>query len=166
MILVLTGGLSYGQQGFHLAPGETVIAVDGVPIRATDRRAHGKPIPVVAAATAPVAAARHSPPAHAALAHAHPHRSNTPPAVTQTSRSGAPPIIGQGTAAYQHALREAQIIASRGGDYHRRSDGGHPLGNAPGCSRSGTGYTWDRNRPGHCWENELPDSRIVARARA
>ncbi len=73
-------------------------------------------------------------------------------------------VIGEGTAAaYQHALREAQIIAARGSNYHRHGDGGHPLGVAPGCSYAGTGYTWDPNRPGHCYLGELPDSRIVAR---
>lgn len=78
---------------------------------------------------------------------------------------GYPAIIGYGTPAYEHALREAQIIASRGLNYHRYPDGGHPLGNAPGARYSGTGYTWDMNRPGHCWEDELPASRIIARAR-
>ncbi len=82
------------------------------------------------------------------------------------SRSGNSAVIGEGTAAYQHALREAQIIAARGSNYHRHGDGGHPLGVAPGCSYAGTGYTWDPNRPGHCYLGELPDSRIVARARA
>lgn len=136
MILVVTIHSAQAQQGFHLAPGETLIAIDGVPIGQTDRQptlssdTNGTRIPV------------------------------------QSPRAGVPPIIGEGTPAYQHALREAQIIASRGGNYHRNGDGGHPLGTAPGCSYSGTGYTWDMNRPGHCWENELPDSRIVARARA
>lgn len=79
---------------------------------------------------------------------------------------GYPCIIGEGTAAYAHALREAQIIASHGGNYAHWPDGGHPLGNAPGARYSGTGYTWDMNRPGHCWENEIHPSRIIARARA
>ena len=138
---------SFGQDGFNLAPGEKVIAINGVPVQSAmttsqpSSCANGN----CAASVGGVAIAM-------------------PSAVT--TRGGRSPIIGEGTAAYQHALREAQIIAARGGNYHRHGDGGHPLGNAPGCSYSGTGYTWDMNRPGHCWEGELPESRIVARARA
>jgi len=74
-------------------------------------------------------------------------------------------IVGKGTDTYQHALREATIIAERGADYHLHRDGGHPLGNAPGTTYSGTGYSWDFNRPNHCWYGELPESQLVARAR-
>jgi hypothetical protein len=138
---------SFGQEGFNLAPGEKVIAINGVPFQSAmttsqpSSCANGNCAANVGGVTSTVPAA-------------------------VTTRGGRSPIIGEGTAAYQHALREAQIIAARGGNYHRHSDGGHPLGNAPGCKYSGTGYTWDMNRPGHCWEDELPESRIVARARA
>lgn len=58
--------------------------------------------------------------------------------------------------AYAHALKEAQILA-------RNQTYGHPLGVAPGCSRSGTGYSWSP-RPNHCYYGELPDSMLKARA--
>ena len=73
-------------------------------------------------------------------------------------------VVNRDANAYAHALREAQILASRGEGYYRFRDGGHPLGVAPGCSRAGTGYSRDPNRPNHCWLGELPDSRLVARA--
>lgn len=73
-------------------------------------------------------------------------------------------VVDRDQRAYQHALREAQIIAARGEGYHRSSDGGHPLGVAPGCSFSGTGFSRDPNRPNHCYLGELPDSRLIARA--
>jgi hypothetical protein len=138
---------SYGQEGFNLAPGEKVIAINGVPVQST--MTTGQPANCVNGNCAVNGRGMVRGVASAVV-----------------TRGGRSPIIGEGTAAYQHALREAQIIAARGGNYHRHSDGGHPLGNAPGCSYSGTGYTWDMNRPGHCWEGELPESRIVARARA
>ena len=166
MILVATIHSSQGQQGYHLAPGETVIAVDGVPVGQTDRQPTPKTIlnstPMAVPSASVIPSATGKPPWQPTLSSS----ANGTSMSMQASRSGVPPIIGEGTPAYQHALREAQIIASRGGNYHRHGDGGHPLGTAPGCSYSGTGYTWDRNRPGHCWENELPDNRIVARARA
>lgn len=73
-------------------------------------------------------------------------------------------VVNRDAAAYDHALREAQILAGRGEGYYRFKDGGHPLGVAPGCSRAGTGYSRDPNRPNHCWLGELPDSRLIARA--
>lgn len=65
-------------------------------------------------------------------------------------------VVNRDQRAYQHALREAQILAQRG-------TAGHPLGCAPGTSMSGTGYSWD-GRPNHCYLGELPSSRLVARA--
>lgn len=146
-VALLFGGLSYGQEGFNLAPGEILLGVNGVPVQQTRGQVQQRGTQV-------------QQPSCANGSCVVPMR----PAVRASG--GYPPIIGEGTAAYQHALREAQIIASRGGNYHRHGDGGHPLGNAPGCTHSGTGFTWDVNRPGHCWEDELPQSRIVARARA
>lgn len=65
-------------------------------------------------------------------------------------------VVNRDPVAYNHALREARILAQRG-------TAGHPLGCAPGCSRSGTGYSWSP-RPNHCFYGELSDSRLVARA--
>jgi hypothetical protein len=73
-------------------------------------------------------------------------------------------VVNRDANAYAHALREAQILANRGEGYYKFRDGGHPLGVAPGCSRAGTGYSRDPNRPNHCWLGELPDSRLIARA--
>lgn len=73
-------------------------------------------------------------------------------------------VVNRDANAYAHALREAQILASRGEGYYRYKDGGHPLGVAPGCTKAGTGYSRDPNRPNHCWLGEVPDSRLIARA--
>lgn len=67
-------------------------------------------------------------------------------------------IVNRDERAYQHALREAQVLA-------RRRTAGHPLGVAPGCRFSGTGISLSANRPNHCFL-ELPQSRLVARAMA
>lgn len=65
-------------------------------------------------------------------------------------------IVNRDPAAYNHALREAQILASRRGS-------GHPLGVAPGCSYSGTGTSFSPESPNHCYKS-MPESRLVARA--
>jgi hypothetical protein len=65
-------------------------------------------------------------------------------------------VVNRDPVAYNHAVREAQILANRG-------TAGHPLGCAPGCSKSGTGYSWSP-RPNHCFYGELSDNRLVARA--
>ncbi len=148
------------QEGFQLAPGEKLLAVNGVPVNQSgsgvQQASYAQPMTTHQLSTT----------------NAYPQASVGYPSQPVTSyapspsRGGNSAVIGEGTAAYQHALREAQIIAARGSNYHRHGDGGHPLGVAPGCSYAGTGYTWDPNRPGHCYLGELPDSRIVARARA
>lgn len=79
-------------------------------------------------------------------------------------RGAAGLVVNRDARAYAHALQEAQILASRGEGYYRFKDGGHPLGVAPGCSRAGTGYSRDPNRPNHCWLGEMPESRLIARA--
>ena len=66
---------------------------------------------------------------------------------------------------YAIVYKEAKTLAARGQQYYRHPDGGHPAGVAPGCRMAGTGYSWDSNRPNHCYYGELPDSRIVARVR-
>jgi hypothetical protein len=64
--------------------------------------------------------------------------------------------VNRNRAAYNHALKEAQILASRG-------TAGHPMGCAPGSSRSGTGYSWG-GAPNHCYYGQLSDSQLIARA--
>jgi len=66
-------------------------------------------------------------------------------------------IVNRSERAYLHALREAEILA-------RRRTAGHPLGVAPGCRYSGTGISLSADRPNHCYLEELPESRLVARA--
>ena len=65
-------------------------------------------------------------------------------------------VVNRNQAAYNHALREAQILA-------RNGSAGHPLGCAPGTRRSGTGYSYG-STPNHCYYGQLPDSQLVARA--
>ncbi len=69
---------------------------------------------------------------------------------------GYPVVCRTDERAYQHALREAQILASQGRVYH-------PLGCAPGTSASGCGSSFDPNRPNHCFYRS--GRRLVARAR-
>ena len=69
---------------------------------------------------------------------------------------GYPVICRTDERAYQHALREAQILASQGRVYH-------PLGCAPGTSASGCGSSFHANRPNHCYYRS--GKRLVARAR-
>ena len=65
-------------------------------------------------------------------------------------------VVRKDERAYQHALREAKILAAQ----HRA---GHPLGCAPGARYSGTGYTYSA-RPRHCFYRKLSESRLIARA--
>lgn len=90
-------------------------------------------------------------------------KSNSQP-IRSAIRGAAGLIVNRDARAYAHALREAQILAARGEGYYGFKDGGHPLGVAPGCSRAGTGYSRDPNRPNHCWLGEMPESRLIARA--
>ena len=69
---------------------------------------------------------------------------------------GYPVVCRTDERAYQHALREAQILASQGRVYH-------PLGCAPGTFASGCGSSFDLNRPNHCYYRS--GRRLVARAR-
>ena len=71
------------------------------------------------------------------------------------------PVINKDPEVYAHALKEAQMVAAQGKNYSV----GHPLGTHPSCKHSGTGWSRSPHRPGHCYEDELPESRIVARAR-
>ena len=65
-------------------------------------------------------------------------------------------VVNRDPRAYAHALKEARILASR-------HSAGHPLGVAPGCRYSGTGYSYGI-RPHHCYYGEISESRLVARA--
>ena len=66
-------------------------------------------------------------------------------------------VVNRDSRAYAHALREAQILAAAG-------TAGHPLGVAPGCRVSGTGFTYSSSKPNHCYYGEISESRLVARA--
>lgn len=68
---------------------------------------------------------------------------------------GYPAVYRADERAYQHALREANILASR-------NTVGHPLGCAPGTTGSGTGTSWSASRPNHCFFRS--GRRLVARA--
>ena len=82
-------------------------------------------------------------------------------------QSSSYPEINRDPAIYEYAMRVARINASRGENYQKYPGGGHPLsGELSGGYKEGSGWTRDPNRAGHCWEYELPESRIVARARA
>lgn len=121
-------GQDYDPRDFNLAPGERLVAVNGVPVNQS------------------VTISQPAQP------------------IRSIVRGAVGLVVNRDANAYAHALREAQILASRGEGYYRFKDGGHPLGVAPGCSRAGTGYSRDPNRPNHCWLGELPESRLVARA--
>ncbi len=65
-------------------------------------------------------------------------------------------VVNRNQSAFNHALREAQILARRGFSHH-------PLGVAPGARMSGTGSSFSPDQPNHCYDH-LPESRLVARA--
>lgn len=159
-LCLFTAHFAAAQEGFQLAPGEKLLAVNGVPVNQSSpaQQSYGVQQANWGQRAGDVQQTSFVQPATVS--------GYAPVPMQMPTRGGSSAVVGEGTAAYQHALREAQIIAARGGNYHRTGDGGHPLGVAPGCSYSGTGYTWDPNRPGHCYLGELPDSRLVARARA
>lgn len=69
---------------------------------------------------------------------------------------GYPAVYNANEQAYQHALREAKILASQRRVYH-------PLGCAPGTRASGCGSSFDANRPNHCYFRS--GKTLVARAR-
>jgi hypothetical protein len=77
-------------------------------------------------------------------------------AIGLIAADGYPVICRTDERAYQHALREAHILASKGRVYN-------PLGCAPGTSASGCGSSFHANRPNHCYYRS--GKRLVARAR-
>jgi hypothetical protein len=115
--------VSYAQ-GFDLAPGERLVAIDGVPVQSQVECSSGKCFPKLNAT------------------------------ITDFRKNRE---VARDQRAYQHALREAQILADR-------QSVGHPLGVAPGCRYSGTGTSRSPDRPNHCYLNEISESRLVARA--
>lgn len=125
LIALLYGSVAnaqYDPKDYNLAPGEILVAVNGVPVEQL------RSTPVKSVVTAAV---------------------NAVEAISSR-------IVNRDQNAYNHALREAQILASR-----RAS--GHPLGVAPGCRYAGTGTSFSAQSPNHCYKN-LPESRLVARA--
>lgn len=117
----------YDLSGFNLAPGEVLVSVNGVPVSQLRSAQSSGPIATIAQAAKNVVS-------------------------SISSR-----IVNRDARAYEHALREAQILASR------RSVG-HPLGVAPGCSYAGTGTSFSAEQPNHCYAREMPESRLIARA--
>lgn len=118
---------------FNLAPGEILVAVNGVPVNQVQRG----PVAQVVESVGNVV-------------------SNTVRAVGSTVVGISSRVVNRDQVAFDHAQREAQILASRRGS-------GHPLGVAPGCSYSGTGTSFSSESPNHCYNN-LPESRLIARA--
>lgn len=119
----------YNVSDFNLAPGEVLVAVNGVPVNS----AYVQSARPVQAAVQAVGNVVHN-------------------VVSGISSR----IVNRDQRAYEHALREAQILASR-----RAS--GHPLGVAPGCSYAGTGTSFSAEQPNHCYSG-MPESRLIARA--
>jgi hypothetical protein len=66
-----------------------------------------------------------------------------------------PGEVNRDPRAYDHAKREAQMLANSG------RGGWHPLGTAPGCSFSGCGQSTN-GVPNHCYVNQ--SHRLIARA--
>ncbi len=64
-------------------------------------------------------------------------------------------VVKKDSAAYRHALHEAQIMASRGRVYHA-------LGCAKGARYSGVGMSYS-DKPRHCYL-KMSTSRLIARA--
>jgi hypothetical protein len=118
---------------FNLAPGEILVAVNGVPVNQTQKG----PIYQVAESVGSVVV-------------------GTVRAVGGTITGISSRVVNRDQMAFDHAQREAQILANRRGS-------GHPLGVAPGCSYSGTGTSFSSESPNHCYK-DLPESRLVARA--
>jgi len=119
----------YNASDFNLAPGEVLIAVNGVPVSSAYVQ-NARPVQNVVQAVGNV--------------------------VHNVVSGISSRIVNRDQRAYEHALREAQILASR-----RAS--GHPLGVAPGCSYAGTGTSFSAEQPNHCYSN-VSESRLIARA--
>jgi hypothetical protein len=127
----VTGSTQCGPGG--CSNGERIIAINGVPVSSS---------PQQGTVTGPVRVVGH-------MAHA----------VGRTVSGVMGRVVNRDAAAFAHAQREAQLLASRG-------TVGHPLGVAPGCRYSGTGTSFSPDQPNHCYADEMPESRLVARAMA
>lgn len=134
LLLVGFSGVASSQDvsGFNLAPGEILISIDGVPVGSQQTCANGRCTPIANVVRGTVAVA------------------------TAPVRAVASAVVNRSQVAYDHAQREAAILASR-------QTAGHPLGVAPGCRYSGTGISFSESMPHHCYKS-LGDSRLVARA--
>lgn len=148
MLLCLSCGSAFAQSsandyGIALGPGETLVAVDGVPVEQLGSGSvcrGGTCTPV----RSTIAAA-------AAL----------PRAIVANTAE-----VMQDARAYAHAKREAQMQASLG-RY------GHFLGVAPGCTMSGVGVSFSESDPNHCQPRSFgilrrrsSPKQLVARASA
>lgn len=82
----------------------------------------------------------------------------TTPVVSKSPGGLMPGEINRDSRAYDHAKREAHMLANSG------NGAWHPLGvcTQAGCRYSGCGMSMN-GRPNHCYLN-MPESRIVARA--
>lgn len=137
MLLCLSCGSAFAQSsandyGIALGPGETLVAIDGVPVeqlRSGSVCRGGTCTPV----RSTIAAA-------AAL----------PRAIVANTAE-----VMRDARAYAHAKREAQIQASRGRV-------GHFLGTAPGCRASGVGDSFSTSSPNHCTPGRTLVARAYA----
>lgn len=159
-----------GAQGFDLSPGERVTSIDGVPVQSQVDCSSGKCFPRLAATVANIrnekivnsqdfdlAPGERLVAIEGVTVQSQVNPSYFPRLATTVANVRKNREVARDERAYQHALREAQILAER------RSVG-HPLGVAPGCRYSGTGTSRSPDKPNHCYVNELPESRLVARA--
>lgn len=127
----------YNLSDFNLAPGEVLVSVNGVPVQGSTRnvtQTPTRPLQNIAQAAG-----------------------NVVQAAGNVVRNISSRIVNRDQRAYDHALREAQILASR-------RTVGHPLGVAPGCFYAGTGTSFSAEQPNHCFAREMPEGRLVARA--
>lgn len=117
--------------GFDLAPGEILVAVNGVPV---NQPQSGPVVQAIESVGQVVVGAVRT----------------TGSVITGISGR----IVNRDPVAFAHAQREAQILASRRGS-------GHPLGVAPGCSFSGTGTSFSPDSPNHCYKTTSEDRLVA-----
>lgn len=160
----------FGQDysGFNLQPGETLIAIDGVPVSQSVCR-NGQCTPVrstlkaVGEALTPerISGFEDIPLAPGEVlieVNGVPVTQRTPIRNVLSAAANivtSPFEVMADARAYAHAKREAQLQASRGRV-------GHLLGTAPGCRASGVGSSFSTSSPNHCTFNRT----LVARAYA
>lgn len=128
LVLFLVSGVASAQNisDIKLAPGEILVAINGVPVNNSNPNLIGGIV------------------------------KSTGKIIEDAFGAISSRIVNRDPVAYNHALREAQILASRGSH-------GHPLGTAPGCTFTGTGISHHPEQPNHCYLN-LGEQRLIARA--